>query len=221
MSLRSLRRFIPLAAALGSGACVDLTGLDIGGGHLISISIDQGAIVEVGDTVRLTATGGVDGLIGLFGYDRLLDARWAVSDPTIAQLQLLPPPPPEDSSTSAQTLIRGQKPGTAHVTATARGITGDATVRVIPVVGTIQLRAPRDTLTVGDTIVVTAAALDAGGVPIGAVPLTFQVSDGLQLRGYDNASAHVIAIAAGPATISARFRRATGEAALVVVSPAP
>jgi hypothetical protein len=221
MLIRSLRRFVPLAAALVPAACADLTGLDFVGGHLTGIAVDQGAIVEVGDTVRLTAMGAVDGLIGIFSYDRLLDARWAVSDPAIAQLQLLPPPPPEDSSTFAQVLIRGVKPGTAHVTATARGFTGAATVRVIPLVGAIQVRAVRDTLTVGDTIVVTAAALDVGGVAIGGVPLTFEVGDGLQLRGYDNVSAHVVAIAAGPATISARFRRATGATALVVVPRAP
>jgi hypothetical protein len=221
MSIRSLRRFIPLAVALVPGACVDLTGLDIAGGHLLSISVYQGAVVEVGDTVRLTATGSVDGLIGIFSYDRLLDARWAVSDPTIAQLQPLPPPPPEDSSTTAQTLIRGQRPGTAQVTATARGITGEATVRVIPVVGTIRVRAARDTIAVGDTIVVTAAALDAGSVPISGVPLTFEVGGGLQLRGYDNASARVVAIAAGPATVTAHFRRAIGVAALVVVAQVP
>lgn len=221
MSIRPLRRFILLVAALVPIACADLTGLDFVGGRLLSISVYKSGIVEVGDTVRLTATGAVDGLIGIFAYDRLLDARWAVSDPTIAQLQLLPPPPPEDSTTTAQTLVRGLKPGNAHVTATARGITGDATVRIIPVVGTIRLRAPRDTLTVGDTIVVTAAALDAGGEQIGGVPLTFEVSDGLQLRGYDNVSARVVAIAPGAATISARFRRATGGAALVVVPRAP
>ena len=87
-----LRRIIPPAVALALTACADLTGLDFVGGHLTSISVDHGAIVEVGDTVRLSATGSVDGLIGLFSYDRLLDASWAISDPTIAQLQLLPPP---------------------------------------------------------------------------------------------------------------------------------
>jgi hypothetical protein len=100
-------------------------------------------------------------------------------------------------------------------------VTGDATVRVIPVVATIQVRATRDTLAVGDTIVVTAAALDASGAPILGVPLTFEVGGGAQLNGYDNTSARVVAVAAGPATVTVRFRRATGEAALVVVPRAP
>lgn len=216
-----LRRIIPPAVALALTACADLTGLDFVGGHLTSISVDHGAIVEVGDTVRLSATGSVDGLIGLFSYDRLLDASWAISDPTIAQLQLLPPPPPQDSTTPTRTLVRGRRPGTVTVTATARGLSGEAPVRVIPVVATIQVRAARDTLTVGDTIVVTTAVLDAGGAPILGVPLTFDVGGAAQLDGHDDTSARVVAIAIGPATVSVRFRRATGVATLVVLTPLP
>lgn len=221
MPLRTLSRLIPLAVALVLTACVDVTGLDIAGGHLISISVHEGTVVEIGDTVRLTATGSVDGLLGIFSYDPLLDAVWAVSDPTIARVEPLPPPPPEDSFPQARTLIRGRRLGSVQVTASARGVTGDATVRVIPVVATIQVRATRDTLAVGDTIVVTAAALDASGAPILGVPLTFEVGGGAQLNGYDNTSARVVAVAAGPATVTVRFRRATGEAALVVVPRAP
>jgi hypothetical protein len=221
MPLRTLSRLIPLAVALVLTACVDVTGLDIAGGHLISISVHEGTVVEIGDTVRLTATGSVDGLLGIFSYDPLLDAVWAVSDPTIARVEPLPPPPPEDSFPRARTLIRGRRLGSVQVTASARGVTGDATVRVIPVVATIQVRATRDTLAVGDTIVVTAAALDASGAPILGVPLTFEVGGGAQLNGYDNTSARVVAVAAGPATVTVRFRRATGEAALVVVPRAP
>ncbi len=216
-----LRRIIPPAIALVLTACADLTGLDFVGGHLTSISVEHGAVVEVGDTVRLSATGSVDGIIGIFSYDRLLDASWAISDPTIAQLQPLPLPPPQDSSTPTRTLVRGRRPGTVTVTATARGLSGGAPVRVIPVVATIQVRASRDTLAVGDTIVVTTAVLDAGGAPILGVPLAFDVGGAAQLNGHDDTSARVVAIAAGPATVSVRFRRVTGEAALVVVPRSP
>jgi hypothetical protein len=223
MPFHVLRRIIPLTVALALTACADLTGLDFVGGNLTSISVEHGAIVEVGDTVRLSATGSVDGIIGLLSYDRLLDASWAISDQTIAQLQLLPPPPPppQDSSTPTRTLVRGRRPGTVTVTATARGLSGEAPVRVIHVVATIQVRAARDTLAVGDTIVVTTAVLDAGGAPILGVPLTFDVGGAAQLDGHDDTSARVVAIAAGPATVSVRFRRATGVATLVVLSPLP
>jgi uncharacterized protein YjdB len=94
-------------------------------------------------------------------------------------------------------------------------------LRVIPVVATIQVRSAHDTLAVGDTIVVTAAVLDAGGAPILGVPIIFDVESAAQLNGYDDTSARVVAIAAGPATVSVRFRHATGEAALVVVPRSP
>jgi hypothetical protein len=220
MSFSIPRHIIPLAVTLFLTACVDLTGLDIAGGHLTSISVD-GGIVEVGDTVRLSATGSVDGIIGIFSYDRLLDARWAISDPKIAQLQPLPLPPQQDSSTPTQTLVRGLRPGTVTVTASARGLSGNAPFRVIPVVATIQVRAAHDTIAVGDTIVVTVAVLDAGGAPILGVPITFEVEGAAQLNGYDDTSARVVAITAGPATVSVRFRHATGETALVVVTRSP
>jgi hypothetical protein len=221
MSFSIPRRIIPLAVTLFLTACLDFTGLDVGGGHLTSISVDHGAIVEVRDTVRLSATGNVDGIIGLLFYDRLLDARWTISDATIAQLLTLPLPPPQDSSTPTQILVRGLRPGTVTVTASARGLSGMAPLRVIPVIGTIQVRTVHDTLAVGDTIVVTAAVLDAGGAPILGVPIIFDVQGAAQLNGYNDSSAHVIAIAAGPATVSVRFRHATGEAALVVVPRSP
>jgi hypothetical protein len=221
MSFAIPRCIIPLAVPLLLTACVDLTGLDIAGGHLTSISVEHGAIVEVGDTVRLSATGSVDGIIGILFYDRLLDANWAISDPKIGQLLPLPLPPQQDSSTPTQTLVRGLRPGTVTVTASARGLSGAALLRVIPVVATIQVRSAHDTITVGDTIVVTAAVLDAGGAPILGVPIVFDVEGAAQLNGYNDTSAHVVAIAAGPATVSVRFRRATGEAALVVVPRSP
>jgi hypothetical protein len=222
MRFRILRRIIPVSVVLGLPACVDLTGLDIAGGHLVSISVSDGTVVEVGDTVRVTAYGGVDGLLGLFGLDYVRDARWTVSDPSIARVEAAPPPPPEDSSWYGRTLIRGLRPGSVRVMATARGVTGEATARVIPVIASIQVQPIRDTLAVGDTIVVTAAALDAGGALIQGVPLTFAVTGGAQLAGRNDWSARVVGTAAGPATVSVRFRHAIGEATLVVtMNPAP
>lgn len=224
MPYHLLRRVTLLAVALVPIACVDMTGLgELFGGHLTGISVDNGAIVEVGDTVRLSARGAVDGLLGLFSYDRLLDASWTISDPTIARLELLEPPlpPPQDSSTPTRTLVRGRRPGTVTVKASARGVSGEAPVRVIPVIATIQVLTFRDTLAVGDTIEVRTAVVDAGGGTIGDVPLTFEAGGGVQLAGYNASTARVVATTVGTATISARFRRATGIATLVVVSPSP
>lgn len=127
------RRSLGLATlALLSAACVDFTGADFGGGRLISISVTQGESVAVGDTVRLHASGNLDGLIGLLSYDPVRDAKWSVSDPSIAVLESVPPPPPSDTTWTGMVLVRGRRPGDVTVTATARGVRGSAVVSVVP-----------------------------------------------------------------------------------------
>lgn len=55
------------------------------GPTLSSISVSGDSVVAVGDTVRLSAVGGLSGGIAfLYGGDRLLDATWTSSDRTIA-----------------------------------------------------------------------------------------------------------------------------------------
>jgi hypothetical protein len=226
MSSFLARRLAVLIIAITVTACDALTGLSDLGNDLddmfgtpllgIGIGFDQGQVVEVGDTIRVTATGDLGGVLGIFMYDRLLDARWSVSDATIAQIQPLPPPPRDDSTSPTRTLIRGLRPGSTQVMATARGISGAGPVRVIPVLNTIRLTPTRDTLVVGDTISMTAAAFDATGAPVNGLRFTFAVGGGLQLYSWSDTTARVVAVAAGPATVIAHFRRTTGEAALVV-----
>ncbi len=221
MLTHALRRLTLLVAVVVPFACADLTGLnDIFGGRLVGINVDH-ALVEVGDTVRVTASGTIDGLIGLLSYAPILDAVWATSDATIARIELLPPPPPTDSFPRARALIRGVRPGTARVTATSGGITGEATARVIPVLASIQLSVLPNAISVGDTVTVLAAALDSGGILVGDVPLTFTTDGGGRLHAYDRARARVIATAVGPATVAVRFRRASGQLGLIVVPRAP
>lgn len=222
MCMRLFRCVAPATLAVAVTACDSLTGIQEMFDHrLVGIAVDQGSVVAVGDTTRLTAAGDVEGLLGMFMYDPVLDTRWSLSDPTIAQLQPLPPPPPEDSFPRTRTLIRGLRPGSTQVTATARGVSGQATVRVIPVLGTIRVRPARDTIPVGDTVRITAAAVDAAGAAISGWRLTFAVGGGLQLHSWDDSTARVVAIAAGAGKVEARFRRAAGEAALVVVPRGP
>jgi hypothetical protein len=92
------------------------------GGHLVSIDITGDTIVDVGDTIRLTGTGRLDGLIGLLAYDPLRDARWSSSSPGIA---ILTSPPATAADTLASSiLVRGIRPGRVAIEASARGITG-------------------------------------------------------------------------------------------------
>lgn len=201
---------------LSVGACVDFTGLDVAGGHLIGISVSGGGIVEVGDTIRLTAAGDVDGLVGMFSYDPVLDARWAVSDPGTAQLVPLPPPPKDDSFPMARTLVRGVRPGTVRVSAMARGTSGEADVRVVPVIGSIRMVANRDTIVVGDTLVVTATPLDAAGARIDGLPLTFDLGAGAQITSADAGSVRAVALTPGSVTVTAHFRRAVNATTVMV-----
>jgi hypothetical protein len=224
MSFRFLRW--AAVAPLVFVACFDLTGVgEMFGGRLIAIDLwSNGStvgIVEVGDTVRVSTLGRVNGAVGMFVYDRVLDAAWRSSDPTVARVERLPPPPRTDSTTPGETLVRGLMPGTTRVTATARGIVGEMSVRVIPPVDHIDLRPPRDTILVGDTIQIAVAAVDPQGNPIENVPLGFETDSLLARHGWDTNRVGVVALDTGRATVFARFRRATGRLDLVVAPRIP
>ena len=68
---------------------------------------------------------------------------------------------------------------------------------------------------------VTAAALDGYEVPIPELPLVFSTSAGVRLHSFNTTGARVITTEVGVATISARFRRATGSLTLNVLPRAP
>ncbi len=104
-----------IATTLAITACkvLDLSGMgEVFSSNLTAIGVTSGGVVEVGDTVRLEASGSVSGLIGIFSYAPILDAEWSVSNPLVARLITLPPPPPEDSFARARVLVQGVQPGT-------------------------------------------------------------------------------------------------------------
>jgi hypothetical protein len=207
---------IAMLSAITSCNALDVSGLDLLSSHLTGIGV-SGGIVEVGDTVRLDAMGSVDGILGLFSYDPVLDAKWSISDPGIARLETLPPPPPADSFPRAQVLVHGLQPGNVTVSAKARGISGFAEVRVIHRIDHIDVRILRDTLFVGDTIPISTTIVGSNGIPITGLLPTFETSSGVQLIGYADGP-RVAAIASGPATVKARFRRAEGTLNLTVLA---
>ena len=107
---------LSLATALVGGC--NMTGLDFGG-ELQSISLSGPSVVQVGDTIRLTAAGSVSGLIGMLFLDRLLDARFTTSDATVATIQAFIPPATDTTSFSS-VLVTGRKVGRAGITVRAR-----------------------------------------------------------------------------------------------------
>ena len=128
----------PAALALVLGGC-DLSGIGgLGeltnalGPTLISVTVTGDSVVAVGDTIRLTAVGGVGGGVGfLYGGDRLLDAVWSSADPAVATVEVRRPPP-GDSTSTIQAVVRGRRAGATRVRAEARGVSGELNVRVVP-----------------------------------------------------------------------------------------
>ena len=208
-----------IAATLTVTACkaLDLSGLsEVFSSNLTAIGVTSGGVVEVGDTIRLEASGSVSGLIGIFSYAPVLDAEWSISNPLVARLITLPPPPPEDSFPRARILVQGVQPGRVSVTAQSHGIRGSADVRVIQI-DRIEIRTGRDSVFVGDTIPIAMTVIGSDGNAIPDLHLTLEASGGIQLNIY-SAPQSFTAITAGPATVTARFRRSAGTLNLTVLS---
>lgn len=123
--------FVPIVAlaACGAGGVGDIAGV-LGVGPLVSITVSGDTVVAVGDTVRLSTWGKRDGVLGMFVYDRVLDAAWSVSDPNVASIVTVLPPPGDSTSTSA-VIVTGRRQGNVQVTATARGVQGAREVVVV------------------------------------------------------------------------------------------
>jgi len=125
VSNRRCVRALPFVLVVWLCGC-DLSALtalsDMFAGGLTGIGISGDTLVAVGDTVRLKAAGSVGGLVGLLSYDPVLDARWSSSDPTIAVVQHAPPS--SEDTLYSMVVVRGVRPGTAIIQATARHQTG-------------------------------------------------------------------------------------------------
>jgi hypothetical protein len=214
-------RTLLIGTTLAATGCkaLDLSGLsDLFSSDLTAIGVTSGGVVEVGDTIRLDASGHVSGLIGIFSYAPVLDAMWSVSDPLIAKLITLPPPPPEDSFPRAQILVQGVQVGKATISAQSHGIRGSADVRVISPIARIEIRTLRDSVYVGDTIPIAMTVIGSDGNAIPGLQPTLEVSGGVQLGFLSSGAQGVIATTAGPATVTARYRRSAGTLELTVLS---
>lgn len=98
-------------------------------GQLTSIAISGDTVVQVGDTIRLSARGTVAGVIGIFGFDRVPDAVWSISDHTIASIAPVKQIAGDTTSGSA-IILTGLQQGRVQVAAAARGVKGSIVVRI-------------------------------------------------------------------------------------------
>lgn len=102
-------------------ACnLDLAGAAGGPTGLGKISLTGPSTVQVGDTIRLTASGTVTGPVGFLLIDPIRDGIFTVSNATIATIVPFNPPP-GDTTSFASVRVEGVKAGSVQVTVRARG----------------------------------------------------------------------------------------------------
>jgi hypothetical protein len=121
-----------LAAFLMTGCQVDRamgSSLDIAGGGLTGIDLRGDSLVMLGNITRMQATGSVGGLLGMFSYDLLNDARWSTADASVATVT---PDAPVAGEPAAAT-VRGISLGTTYITVSARGFSATQRVRVVDI----------------------------------------------------------------------------------------
>ena len=110
--------------------------------------------------------------------------------------------------------------GTATITATAGNVSGMATVTVAQEVGAVAVTPNADTLSAfGDTVRLSAEAVDANGHAVAGTEFAWASSD--TLVATVDASGLVTAVDVGEAAVTATSSGVTGRADLTVVSPAP
>ena len=123
------------------------------------------------------------------------------------------------ASVDASGLVSAIGDGTATVTATAGSASGTATVTVAQEVSAVTLSPAADTLVHGDTLRLSAEALDANGHPVATAAFTWTSSDTSVI--VVDASGLVTGTGAGGAVVTASSSGASASAELVVVAAVP
>lgn len=166
------------------------------------------ASLTVGQTVALNAT-------ALDASGNVLAGRqisWASSNNSVAKV-------------SAQGLVTALAGGTATITATSEGKSASALVVVAapapspPPVASVVVTPSSGTLTVGGTLALAAATLDASGAVLTGRGVTW--SSSATSVASVSSSGVVTALAPGSATITATSDGKSGSASITVQAPAP
>ncbi|HEX6048310.1 MAG TPA: Ig-like domain-containing protein [Gemmatimonadaceae bacterium] len=112
-------------------------------------------------------------------------------------------------------LITAAGPGTTTVTATSEGKIGTVTVNVAaPVVGSVTVNPPAATLTVAQTVTLTATVRDEGGATVSGASVSW--SSDKPLTAAVSQSGVVTGLLPGTATITASSGGKTGTATITV-----
>ena len=185
---------ITAAAGTSASATATITAVQVADSVVLSVPRDS---LAVGDSVQMSA----EALDALGNPIPDVTFRWSSSDTTILTV-------------SQKGWVRARTGGSAEITA-ATGTTAraTATVTAVQVPDSIVLSAPRDSLAVGDSLQLSAEALDALGNPIADVTFAWSSSDTAILTV--NQEGWVRARAAGSAEITAALEELSASRSLV------
>jgi uncharacterized protein YjdB len=185
------------ASAGGTSGIANVTVLPPGVSS-VSVSPPLDTIVRPG-TVQLTAT-------AFDAQHNPLTNRtftWSSNTPNVANVD-------------GNGLVTGVAVGSATITATSEGQPGSATIVVIPpAAASVTVAPPASTVTIGDTVALTATAKDASGNVIADAPITWSTSN----PGVVTVSSTGVAVSVGggTATITAKSGTASGTASFLVI----
>jgi len=130
------------------------------------------------------------------------------------------------ASVDSTGLVTAHAIGDASITVSSCDKDASVSVAVISELESINVTAPNDTLTVGDSMVVTAQAIAVGGGAIEGATFDWSVDPEsvASITVIDDSTVMVNALAEGTAIVNASIGTTTGSATLVVVpatAPAP
>ncbi len=125
---------------------------------------------------------------------------------------------PGNATVSASGLVTGVAAGSATITATSEGQSGNAAVAVNPVpVASVAVSPDSAAVLVGQTLQLTATPLDASGNSLSGRTVTWTTSN--SALATVSPTGLVTGVAAGSATITATSEGQSGTAALTVTAP--
>lgn len=124
------------------------------------------------------------------------------------------------ASVSNSGLVTGLAQGSATIAATSEGVSGSATVTVVPPpVATVTLSSAQSTLTIGGTTQVNATLRDAGGATLSDRIISWSTSS--SAIATVSQTGLVTAASAGSVTITATSEGKAGSIQLTVLAPSP